>query len=102
MTQLLPTPRGTILLREVNPTDAILSRGLRLYALQESPIAFTADYRRNLSRPSKYWDNMLTLHGDKSTIFLAELKSQFVGMTAIVRGDTPKTRHGAWIWGVFG
>jgi len=101
MNQSLPTPRRTILIREANPTDASLFRELRLYALQESPIAFTSDYQKNLSYPPEYWEETLTMHADESTIFLAEHEGQLIGMAGISRGNSPKTRHGAWIWGVF-
>lgn len=41
------TSRGTIVIRDATPADAMLFRGLRLEALQESPTAFTADYEKN-------------------------------------------------------
>lgn len=95
------TARGKILIREAGPSDAIKFRELRLGALLDSPIAFSADYRINLSHPTKYWEDMLTPRADESTIFLAEYESDLVGMTGIVRGGTPKTRHGVTIWGVY-
>src|SRR5215207_4136959 len=101
MNRSLSTLRGTILIREAKPTDAVLFRELRLYALQESPIAFTADYQETLSYPQKYWEGTLTMHEDESTIFFAEHESKLIGQAGIARGSSPKTRHGAWIWGVF-
>jgi ribosomal protein S18 acetylase RimI-like enzyme len=101
MNQSLTTPRGMVLIREANPTDAVPFRELRLYALQDSPVAFTADYQRNLSQPSQYWEDMLTMHADESTIFLGEHENQLIGMTGIARGSSPKTRHRATIWGVY-
>jgi RimJ/RimL family protein N-acetyltransferase len=44
---------------------------------------------------------MLTAHTDESTIFLAEADNQLIGMTGIARGNTPKTRHSATVWGVY-
>ena len=44
----LHTPRGEILIREASSQDAIEFRELRLYALQESPTAFRADYAAKL------------------------------------------------------
>lgn len=95
------TSRGTIVIREANPADARQFRQLRLDALQNSPIAFTADYQRNLNHPPKHWEDLLTMQADESTIFLAEHEENLMGMTGIARGGSPKTRHGAWIWGVF-
>ena len=101
MTRSLTTPRGEILIREAKPTDAIQFRTLRLGALQDSPIAFTADYQKNLNYPPKYWEDMLTMQADEATIFLAVNKGDLIGMTGIGRDNSPKTRHGAWIWGVY-
>ena len=101
MNRPLNTSRGGILIREAKPGDAIQFRELRLYALQESPTAFSADYQRNLSHPPQYWEDMLTLQADESTIFLADDEHQVVGMTGITRGGTPKTRHSTTIWGVY-
>jgi len=101
MIRSITTSRGTILIREAKPEDAVPFRGLRLEALQDSPIAFTADYHKNLNHPSKYWEDMLTMPADECTIFLAIDRNNLIGMTGIARGSSPKTRHGAWIWGVY-
>jgi len=97
----LNTLRGELLIREAGPKDAIPFRDLRLHALQDSPTAFGADYQRTLGQPSTYWEDMLTIRPDESTIFVAEHESQLTGMTGIARGNSPKTRHSATIWGVY-
>lgn len=101
MIRSLTTPRGTIVIREANRADAIQFRELRLDALQNNPIAFTADYHKNFNHPLKYWEDRLTAQADESTIFVAEHHDKLIGMTGIERGSSPKTRHGAWIWGVY-
>jgi RimJ/RimL family protein N-acetyltransferase len=101
MTHTFTTPRGKLLIREAKPIDAISFRELRLGALQDSPIAFTADYQKNLNHPPKYWEDMLTMQTDESTIFLVANEDALIGMTGIARSGSPKTRHGAWIWGVY-
>jgi RimJ/RimL family protein N-acetyltransferase len=101
MNKSLATSHGEILIREARPADAIRFRELRLEALQDSPIAFTADYQKNLYQPARYWEDLLTMQADESTIFLAEHENRLVGMTGIARGSSPKTRHGARIWGVY-
>jgi GNAT superfamily N-acetyltransferase len=101
MIRSLPTARGRILIREANPTDAFQFRELRLEALQDSPIAFSADYQKNLSHPAKYWEDLLAVQPDESTIFLATNEGDLIGMTGIARANSPKTRHAAWIWGVY-
>lgn len=97
----LPTRRGTIFIREASPQDAAQFRELRLSALQDSPTAFSADYQRNLNHSPQHWEKMLTMHADESTIFLAYHEGSLIGMTGIVRGDSPKTRHSATVWGVY-
>ena len=101
MIRSFTTSRGTIVIREAKPTDASQFRKLRLEALQNNHIAFTADYQTNLNYPPKYWDDRLTMQADESTIFLAEHETDLIAMTGIARGSSPKTRHGAWIWGVY-
>ena len=97
----LQTSRGVIVIREATPMDAIQFRELRLYALQDSPTAFSADYQKNLSHSAQYWEDLLTMHPDESTIFLAGHETSLIGATGIVRGGTPKTRHSATVWGVY-
>jgi ribosomal protein S18 acetylase RimI-like enzyme len=101
MSRSLPTARGQVIIREANPKDAVRLRELRLYALQDSPTAFSADYQKNLNHPMQYWEDMLTMHADESTMFLAVHENNLIGMTGIVRGGSPKTRHTAMIWGVY-
>ena len=101
MNQSITTPRGVILIREAGPVDSDAFRELRLYALQDSPTAFSADYQKNLNHSSQYWEDLLTMNQDESTIFLAHHETRLVGMTGIARGGSPKTRHSATIWGVY-
>jgi ribosomal protein S18 acetylase RimI-like enzyme len=97
----LQTSRGEIRIREAIPKDAMGFRELRLYALQDSPTAFSADYQGNLSHPTQYWEDLLTMDPDESTMFVASHESPLIGMTGIARGRSPKTRHSAMIWGVY-
>ena len=101
MIQSFQTPHGTVVIREANSADAVRFRQLRLEALQDSPIAFTADYLKNFNHPIKYWEDMLSPHPDESTIFIGEYEGNLIGMTGIARANSPKTRHAAWLWGVY-
>lgn len=101
MIKSFPTKRGTVVIREASPADAMQFRNLRLEALQSSPIAFSADYQKNLNYPTKYWQDRLTVEKDEATIFIAEHEQNFIGMTGVERSGSPKTRHSAWIWGVY-
>ena len=101
MSRSFITPRGTILIRQAVAADAVKFRELRLGALQDSPIAFTADYQKNFNHSMKYWEDLLSPEPDESIIFVAEHKSKLIGMTGIMRSQSPKTRHAAWVWGVY-
>jgi GNAT superfamily N-acetyltransferase len=101
MNRSIITPRGSLTIRDATPADAMPFRELRLEALQDSPIAFSADYQQNLNHPAKYWEDRLTMEEDEANIFLAEHEGKLIGMTGIARGSSPKTRHGAWIWGIY-
>jgi len=96
----IATSRGTVLIREANPTDATRYRELRLSALLDSPTAFSADYQINLNHPMGFWESRLTFD-EQGILFLAEYENTLVGMTGIGRGETPKTKHGAYVWGVY-
>lgn len=91
---------GKIVIREANPADVIQSRELRLFALQESPTAFSADYQVNLDHPMGFWEGRLK-PDENGVILFAEQESKLIGMTGIRRGESPKTKHGAYIWGVY-
>ena len=47
-----------------------------------------------------FWEGRLRF-GDHGIIFFAEHDSQLIGMSGISKGESPKTKHGAYIWGVF-
>jgi len=100
MIKSIPTPKGNVVIRDANLADAEQFRALRLFALQESPTAFSADYQVNLNQPMSFWEGRLTFD-EYGMIFPAEHNSQVIGMTGIRQGESPKTKHGAYIWGVY-
>lgn len=100
MNKSISTSKGNIIIRKANPTDVEQFRELRLFALRESPIAFSADYQTSLNRPLEYWQNRLKEDEDSVT-FLAEHEHDLIGMTGIMRGHSPKRKHSAEIYGVF-
>ena len=101
MTRSISTPRGKVVIRQSSLADALNFRGLRLEALSDSPTAFAMDYERSANYPSKYWEERLIMDDNESAIFFAEYDSRLIGMTGIARGGSPKTHHGADIWGVY-
>jgi RimJ/RimL family protein N-acetyltransferase len=94
------TKHGPVLIREATVSDADLFRELRLDAIQDSPIAFPADYTINVNHPMSFWEDRLKTD-ETGTIFFAEHENGLIGMTGIRRGESPKTRHSATIWGVY-
>jgi RimJ/RimL family protein N-acetyltransferase len=98
--QTIETGRGRIIIREADLSDAAQFRELRLDALQDSPTAFPAEYSVNANQPLSFWEGRLKAN-ELGTIFFAEHESQFIGMTGIRIGESPKTKHSADIWGVY-
>ena len=76
-------------------------RELRIDSLKDSPTAFSADYQKTFNHSMKYWEDTLAIDDNESNIFLAENGNYLIGMTGIARGRSPKTQHGAGIWGVY-
>lgn len=100
MIRSIHTTRGALVLREANLADAAQFRDLRLSGLQDSPTAFSADYQVNFDHPMSFWESRLTFD-EHGIIFFAEHDSKLIGMTGIRKGETPKTKHGAYVWGVY-
>ena len=101
MIRSVHTPRGIIVIRQSNLEDISSFRELRLEALKDSPTAFSMDYQRSSHYPTKYWEDRLVMDDLESAIFFAEHEGHLIGMTGIARGSSPKTKHGADIWGVY-
>ena len=100
MIKSISTPKGTVVIREANMGDIIQFRELRLFALQDSPTAFSADYQINYNHPMSFWEGRLRFD-EHGIIFFAEYDSKLIGMTGVRKGESPKTKHGAYIWGVY-
>jgi GNAT superfamily N-acetyltransferase len=95
------TTHGAVIIRQSNLADAAKFRELRLGALLDSPTAFSMDYERASHHPMKHWEDSLVMDDMESAIFFAEHEGHLIGMTSIVRGRSPKTKHSADIWGVY-
>jgi RimJ/RimL family protein N-acetyltransferase len=100
MIKYVETPKGTITLREASLADARQFRELRLFALKESPTAFSADYQVDASQSVSFWKGRLK-PDEYGIIFIAEHENHLIGMTGIRKGESPKTKHSAGIWGVY-
>ena len=100
MIKSITTAHGTVVLREANLADVHEYRDLRLNALLDSPAAFSADYQTNLNYPMSFWEGRLTFDQHGMTFF-AEYGGKLLGMSGIRIGESPKTKHGAYVWGVY-
>jgi len=100
MIKSLSTPRGKVVIREANLADIDQYRALRLFALQESPLAFGQDYETSLSYSPETWQERLQ-EDEHSVTFIAEHEQNLIGMTGILRRPLPKTKHSATIVGVY-
>ena len=93
-----------------NPNEAIVRpalfadmtafKQLRLRALHDHPIAFTADYETHLGADEAFWRNYFNFDGS-GMVYFAVHEGNLIGMTGIRLGSSPKTRHSALIWGVY-
>lgn len=84
-------------------SDAPAFRELRLEALRSHPEAFSADYATNEQFPPAFWSERLSqnTNSGQQAIFFAVADGELIGMSGVRRGDSPKTQHGAMIWGVY-
>ena len=97
----ISTKNGIITIRPARKADANAFHTLRLEALQGHPTAFSADYEVNAARPVSYWEERMRELGEGGTIYFAADQDGPVGSCGIHRGESPKTRHSAVVWGVF-
>jgi len=100
MIRSVSTRKGMVVIREGNLGDVNRFRKLRLFALQESPLAFGQDYETSLNYSPEIWQERLQ-NDEHSVTFIAEHGQKLMGMTGILRRPLPKTKHSATIVGVF-
>ena len=100
---LLTTPNGTVTIRPAQQTDAPAFRELRLEALRHHPEAFRSDYQLNEAKPLTAWTDRVRLRQPEGSelIAFATHTEQLIGMSGITPGNSPKTQHSAYIWGVY-
>lgn len=99
----MSSSRDSIQIRLCSEADAPAFRDLRLEALKSHPEAFSADYAINEQFPLTFWSERLSQNtsSDQQAIFFAVAGGELIGMSGVRRGESPKTQHGAMIWGVY-
>lgn len=90
-------------IRPVSPTDAAALRALRIEALTNHPAAFAADPAITAAESVERWAERIHdyTHGSEGTVFVADTSTGLAGMCGVGREHWPKTRHSAYIWGVY-
>jgi RimJ/RimL family protein N-acetyltransferase len=97
------TSRGDVIVRPAIPDDAAAVRELRLDALARHPEAFAADHDLTQAESALHWVDWIADNAaqNRGMIAVAVAEERLVGMTGLVRGKWPKTRHSGTIWGVY-
>jgi GNAT superfamily N-acetyltransferase len=101
MDKQITTPHGIVTIRSAQETDVLAYRELRLEALHNHPEAFGSDYAVNQAHPMTFWTDRVRITGNERTLYFAVYNDSLIGTCAIYRGDSPKTRHSAFIVGVY-
>lgn len=89
------------MIRPAQLEDAAAFRALRLQALRDHPVAFTADLTTNLERPMSFWEDRIRGLGDETMIYFAAQGEALVGMCGLHWDTSPKVHHSGLIWGVY-
>ena len=97
----ISTKNGTITIRPAQDEDVASYRDLRLEALRNHPVAFSADYDANKRQPPAYWEGRLRELGDGGMLYFATHEGRLIGMCGVYRGNSPKTQHSAFIVSVY-
>lgn len=96
-----------MLIRPVQMSDVDAFRDMRLEAVRDYPLAFTADLAETSARPIEWWRDLVarnTGDGAASVIMVADAgegAGELAGMAGLFSPSQPKLAHAATIWGVY-
>ena len=91
-------------IRPVHPDDVDALRAMRLEAVRDYPLAFTADLAETSARPEEWWIDLISRNGGDGTsvIMVADAgDGHLAGMTGLFTPPQPKLAHAGTIWGVY-
>jgi len=103
MTTMFTTPNGPLTIRAAGPSDACPLHALRVEALTNNPTVFAADPASTAAEPDALWAERIAGYAQKENglIGVAAAGDALVGMAGLAVEHWPKTRHSAFIWGVY-
>jgi len=89
-------------IRLLNPDDAEAYWSLRLFALQESPDAFSSTWEEAVNRPDPLEQTRERLHPDNRSFTMGAFQEErLVGVVTIVREQQMKLRHKANLYAMY-
>lgn len=94
-------PHSPWLLRQLSPPDAPVFRELRLRAMQECPLAFSADHAENSLRPLEYFAQQLQADASRFVMGAFSEGAVLVGMIGFARCEGIKLCHKSNIWSLY-
>ncbi len=94
------TPAGVVI-RAMTADDAPAYRALRLEALADAPEAFGAAYEEEAALSLHDFRLRIPAAQARSAIFIALDGARPVGMAGLDVSERVRTRHSAWMWGVY-
>jgi ribosomal protein S18 acetylase RimI-like enzyme len=90
--------------RPIGVDDLHAFRAMRIEAVRDYPLAFTADLAETQGRPIEWWRDLVARNaGDgASVIMVADAGDrELAGMTGVWGPTAPKLAHAANVWGVY-
>jgi ribosomal protein S18 acetylase RimI-like enzyme len=84
-------------IRRVTADDVASLIDIRLEALKNHPVAFSADYEKEIKRPIPEWRKRI----GEGAIFIARDGDVEAGMAGFIGGWSSKTSQQGNIWGVY-
>ena len=88
-------------IKRLKPEDMDRWFELRMEALKDTPSAFLADPETEHKQGVEFFRKRLVDGGDENLIFGAFKGSSLIGNIGLVREGRPKSRHKAFIWGMY-
>ena len=86
-------------IRKLNSGDWEIYKELRLEALQKDAEAFGSSYEESLKKTNEEWKK--PLENQKNNIMVAFYGDKVIGMVGANQESGQKTKHVAYVWGVY-